>query len=86
MLSHDEDRQLRAIEQWFEESDPVFTRMLRNAEPPKPTHQRLAARIAVDVTGGVLFTIGALTATAGLLVIGLLAITIGACLHVAARG
>lgn len=85
MLSHDEDRQLRAIEQWFEESDPALTRMLRDHEPPKATHQRRATRVGVDVTGGVLFLLGALTALPVLVVIGFLLVTTGACLHLAAR-
>ncbi|HEY0452387.1 DUF3040 domain-containing protein [Actinophytocola sp.] len=86
MLSHHEDRQLRAIEQWFEESDPALTRMLRNYEAPGRNRQRTAARLAVDLTGAVLLTIGALTAVAVLVVIGFLMITVGVCLHLAARG
>lgn len=85
MLSHDEDRQLRAIEKWFEESDPAFTRMLRNYEPPEHGRQRSAVRIAVYLTGGLLFLIGAAAATAILMVFGVLVLTVGACVHLAAR-
>jgi hypothetical protein len=85
MLSHDEDRHLRAIEQWFEESDPAFTRMLRDYEPPERRRQRSAGRIAVDITGGLLFLIGAVAATAILMVFGVLVLAVGACLHLAAR-
>lgn len=85
MLSHHEDRQLRAIEQWFEESDPAFTRMLSDHEPPEATRRRRAARFGVDVTGGVLFLLGALAASPFLVVIGFLLVTTGACLRLAAR-
>ena len=47
MLSHHEDRELRAIEQWFEESDPALTRMLRNYEAPGRTVLRTVLRVAV---------------------------------------
>jgi hypothetical protein len=85
MLSHDEDRHLRAIEQWFEESDPAFTRMLRNYEPPERRRRRAAVRVAVYLTGGLLFLIGAAAATAVLMVFGVLVLAAGACLHLAAR-
>jgi hypothetical protein len=85
MLSHDEDRHLKAIEQWFEESDPAFTRMLRNYEPPERHRQRTAGRVAVDITGGLLFLIGAVAASAILMVFGVLVLAVGACLHLAAR-
>lgn len=89
MLSHDEDRHLRAIEQWFEESDPAFTRMLREYEPPERRRQRaaarVAARVAVDITGGVMFLMGAALATAPLMVLGVLVLAVGACLHLTAE-
>jgi hypothetical protein len=85
MLSHDEDRQLRAIEQWFEESDPRLTRMLRDHEAPERRKQRSAARFAVDLTGGLLFLIGAIAATTVLMVFGIIVLVGGACLHLAAR-
>lgn len=86
MLSYDEDRHLRAIEQWFEESDPEFTRMLRNHEAPERRRQRKAARVAVYLTGGLLFVLGAVAATAVMMVFGILLLAGGACLHMAARG
>jgi hypothetical protein len=87
MLSHHEDRQLRAIEQWFEESDPALTRMLRNYEAPPPASPfRLVARIAVDVLGSLLFLLGAILAAPILVVIGFLLVVVGVCLHLAARG
>jgi len=85
MLSHDEDRNLRQIERWFEESDPAFTRMLRDHEPPQRRRQRTAARVAVDITGGLLFVIGAVAASAILMVFGILTLGVGACLHLAAN-
>ena len=85
MLSHDEDRQLRAIEQWFEESDPRLTQMLRAHEAPERRKQRSAARFAVDLTGGLLFLIGVIAAVAVLMVFGVVVLTAGACLHLAAR-
>lgn len=85
MLSYDEHRQLRAIEQWFEESDPQLTQMLRAHEAPNAARQRKALRAAVDVTGGMMFVVGALAATATLMVFGILVLAAGACLHMAAR-
>lgn len=85
MLSHDEDHELRAIEQWFEESDPRLTQMLRAHEAPEHARQRQAARVAVDLTGGLLLVLGLVTATAVLMVFGILVVAAGACLHVAAR-
>jgi Protein of unknown function (DUF3040) len=82
MLSHHEDRQLRAIEQWFEESDPALTRMLRDYEVPR--RSQVLGRIAVDVIGGLLFLLGAVLVAPVLLVFGLLLITGGVCLHLAA--
>ncbi len=86
MLSHHEDRELRAIEQWFEESDPALTRMLRAYEAPERSRLRLAARIAVDVVGVVLFLVGAVLAFPVLVVIGFLLVVVGVCLHLAAGG
>ena len=84
MLSHHEDRQLRAIERWFEESDPALTRMMRAYEVPKRLQR--VARIAVDTTGALLFLLGALLVEPVLLVFGLLFIVGGVCLHLAAGG
>jgi hypothetical protein len=85
MLSHDEDRHLRQIERWFEESDPAFTRMLRDHEPPGRRRQRSAARIGVDLTGGLMFLVGAVAASAILMVFGILVLGVGACMHLSAR-
>jgi hypothetical protein len=85
MLSSDEDRELRAIEQWFEESDPQLTRMLRAHENPARDRQQRALRLGVDVTGGVLLLMGALAASAILVVFGVLALSAGVCLHLAVR-
>jgi Protein of unknown function (DUF3040) len=82
MLSHEEDRQLRAIEQRFEESDPALTRMLRGYEVP--SRDRFARLIAVDVLGGLLFLFGALFLSPVLLVFGMLFIGGGVCLHLTA--
>lgn len=83
MLSHDEDRHLREIERWFEESDPAFTKMLRDHEPPQRRRLRAAGRVAVDVTGALLFVLGAAAASAVLMVFGILTLGVGACLHLA---
>jgi hypothetical protein len=85
MLSHDEDRQLKAIEHWFEESDPKLTQMLRAHEAPARRKQRSAARFALDLTGVLLFLIGAVAAVTVLMVFGIIVLTAGACLHLAAR-
>jgi uncharacterized membrane protein HdeD (DUF308 family) len=84
MLSHHEDRELRAIEQWFEESDPALTRMLRNYEAPQRFHERLAFRILVDVFGAVLFLFGAMLDVPLLVVLAFGFIVGGVCLHLAA--
>jgi hypothetical protein len=84
MLSHHEDRELRAIEQWFEESDPALTRMLRNYEAPERSRLRLLGRIAIDVFGVLLFLLGAVVAVPVLVVSGFLLIVVGVCLHLAA--
>jgi len=87
MLSHHEDRELRAIEQWFEEYDPALTKMLRNYETPPPRSPfRLAGRIAVDVIGATLFLLGATLTVPVLVVLGVLLIVVGVCLHLAAGG
>ena len=85
MLSHDDDRHLKAIERWFEESDPKLTRMLRDHEAPERRRQRRAATFAIDMTGGLLFLIGAIAAVAALMVFGIIVLVGGACLHLAAR-
>lgn len=86
MLSHHEDRELRAIEQWFEESDPALTRMLRNYEAPQRFHQRLAVRLGVDVLGALLFVFGALLDLPALVLLAFVVIVGGVCLHLAAGG
>ena len=85
MLSHHEDRQLRAIDQWFQESDPRLSRMLRDHEAPERRRHAKAGRLAVDITGGMMFVLGALAAAAVLMVFGLLVLAAGACLHMAAN-
>ncbi|OLF08353.1 hypothetical protein BLA60_23275 [Actinophytocola xinjiangensis] len=85
MLSHDEHRHLRAIEQWFETDDPVLARMLRDHEPAPRPYQRLATRLAVDIVGGLVFVAGALTATGALILLGAILISVGVALHIVAR-
>jgi hypothetical protein len=86
MLSHDEDRQLRAIEQYFEESDPRLTQMLRAHEAPGRRRQRTALQLAIYGTGGLMFVLGLVAAQAALMVFGILVLAAGACIHMAARG
>lgn len=85
MLSHDEDRHLREIERWFEESDPAFTKMLRAHAAPERSRWQAVGRIAIDVTGALLFVGGAAAASAMLMVFGVLLLGIGACLHLTAH-
>lgn len=85
MLSHDEDRELRAIERWFEEADPKLTRMLRDHEAPGRRRQARALRVMVDITGAFLLILGAVAASAGAVVFGVLILAVGGCLHIAAR-
>jgi DUF3040 family protein/parallel beta helix pectate lyase-like protein len=84
MLSHHEDRELRAIEEWFELSDPALSRMLRDHQPPKRRWWRLAGRLAADVLGAALFLLGAVLSIPVLVVPGVLLIVVGVCLHLAA--
>jgi hypothetical protein len=83
MLSHHEDRELRAIERWFEEADPKLTRMLRDHEAPHRQHRAL--RLTVDLTGAFLLVFGLIVASAGAVVFGVLILAAGGCMHVAAR-
>lgn len=85
MLSHDEHRQLRAIEHWLETDDPALAKMFRAHESPAPSYQRKSVRRAADVTGGLLFALGALTATPLLILLGIVLIAGGVFLHLAAR-
>lgn len=85
MLSHDEHRHLRAIEQWLETDDPALARMFRAHEPPPRLHERRVVRLAVDVLGCLLFTLGALTATGILILFGAMLIAAGVSLHLSAH-
>jgi len=85
MLSHDEHRHLRAIEQWFETDDPALARMFRDHDPPPRAHERRATRLAVDIVGGLVFTLGALTATGALILLGAVLLAAGVSLHLVAR-
>lgn len=85
MLSHDEHRDLRAIEQWLEADDPALARMFRTHETPPLPHERKGIRMAVDVAAGLTFVLGALTGTGVLILFGALMIAAGVCMHLAAR-
>jgi hypothetical protein len=85
MLSHHEDRELRAIERWFEEADPKLTRMLRDHEAPNRRRQHRALRLTVDLTGAFLLVFGSIVASAAAVVFGVLILAAGGCMHVAAR-
>jgi Flp pilus assembly protein TadB len=85
MLSHDEDRQLKAIQQWFEQADPQLSRMFREHEAPERRRQRKAGRFAVDLTGGLLLLVGLVAVAIPVLVLGILVLAAGACLHLASR-
>ena len=86
MLSHDEDRQLRAIEQWFEEADPQLTQMLRAHEAPTRRRQRKALRVSIDVAGVLMFLFGLVAAIGAFMVFGVLILAAGCCWHLADRG
>lgn len=85
MLSHDEDRELRAIEQWFEEADPRLTRMLRDHEAPRSGRQFRALRVTVYLTGAFLVVLGSIVASAPAVVFGVLILAAAGCMHVASR-
>ncbi|MBB4910131.1 DUF3040 domain-containing protein [Actinophytocola algeriensis] len=85
MLSHDEDRHLQEIERWFEESDPAFTRMLRDHRPPQHDRLQSAGRVAVDIVGVLMFVVGAVAASAVLMVFAILVLGVAGCLHLAAH-
>lgn len=85
MLSHDEHRHLRSIEQWLETDDPALARMFRDHESPVSPHERRAVRLAVDAAGALIFTLGALTATGFLILLGVILIAGGVSMHIAAK-
>jgi hypothetical protein len=85
MLSHDEDRELRAIERWFEEADPKLTRMLRDHEAPTGGRQYRALRVTVYATGAFLLVFGSIVASAAGVVFGVLLLAAAGCMHIAAR-
>ncbi|MGH3756212.1 DUF3040 domain-containing protein [Actinophytocola sp.] len=87
MLSHHEDRELKAIEQWFEESDPVLTRMLRDHDASRHRHlPAAAARVAIDIVGAAMFIAGAVLSQPIIIVIGFLLIVLAVGLHLATGG
>jgi hypothetical protein len=59
--------------------------MLRDHEPPERRRQRKAGRVAVDLTGGLLLLFGLVAAAVAVMVLGILVLAAGACLHLAAR-
>lgn len=85
MLSHDEDRQLRAIEQWLEYDDPKLTRMLREHEAPERRRTGRVLRLVIDLIGAFLLVLGSVVASAAAVVFGVLILAVGGCMHLAAR-
>lgn len=86
MLSHHEDHELKAIEQWFEESDPTLTRMLRDHDASRHRHLPPAVRVAIDLAGAAVFILGAVLSQPLLIVIGFLLIVLAVGLHLATGG
>lgn len=85
MLNRHERQQLTAIERWFEQSDPSFARSFQDQEP-SPSLNRRSSRIALDVGGGVLFTLAVLTAQPMLFLLSIAVITAAVTMHVKASG
>jgi len=84
MLSRNEEQQLRAIEQWFEMSDPALTRSMREGRVQQGELGRRVCCIALVVLGVALIGLGAVTTTVPLLFAGILGLTSGVCLHMSA--
>ncbi|GHF13175.1 hypothetical protein GCM10017786_53970 [Amycolatopsis deserti] len=84
MLSRNEQQQLRAIEQWFELSDPELTRALREGRFRHPGLSRRLLCVTLMVFGGILIGLGAVAAHVFLLFVGILSLTTGVCLRIGA--
>ena len=84
MLSRNEQQQLRAIEQWFEITDPELTRSLREGRSGRLGLSRRLLCVALMAFGVVLIGFGAVAAHVFLLFLGILGLTTGVCLRTGA--
>ncbi|GAB3573099.1 hypothetical protein GCM10027445_31770 [Amycolatopsis endophytica] len=84
MLSRNEQQQLRAIEQWFEISDPELTRSLREGRVRQWNLGRRLLCLVLMVTGVGLIGLGAVAGNVLLLFVGILSLTTGVCLRIGA--
>ena len=84
MLSRHEQQQLRAIEQWFEITDPDLTRSMREGRFRHRDPRRKLLCIALVALGGVLIGLGAVIANVFVLFVGILCLTTGVCLRIGA--
>ncbi|MFD4193120.1 MULTISPECIES: DUF3040 domain-containing protein [Amycolatopsis] len=84
MLSRNEQQQLRAIERWFEISDPDLTRALREGRFRHLGRLRRLGCLALMTFGALLIGLGAVAANVFLLFVGILALTTGVCLRIGA--
>ncbi|MBK1786989.1 DUF3040 domain-containing protein [Prauserella cavernicola] len=81
MLSHDERRELNAIEQRFESDEPELAAALSTcSEPPGPSLTKMA-RLALDLLAGLVLLLGAITLHWGLVFVGALLLGCAACAH-----
>ncbi|GLY50379.1 DUF3040 domain-containing protein [Lentzea sp. NBRC 102530] len=78
-------RELRRIERWLTTDDPELAAALSaHGAAPRQTKQRWA-RFTICAVGAVCVVLGALTATFLFVFTGVLALMVGACLHVLRR-
>ncbi|NIH86564.1 DUF3040 domain-containing protein [Amycolatopsis granulosa] len=84
MLSRNEQQQLRAIEQWFEITDPELTRSLRDGRLRHLGLPRRLLCLALMVFGGAMIGVGAVAANVFLLFVGIVGLTLGVCLRIGA--
>ncbi|MDQ0378544.1 DUF3040 domain-containing protein [Amycolatopsis thermophila] len=84
MLSRNEQQQLRAIEQWFEISDPDLTRALRSGRLRQWGLGRRLLCLGLMVLGVGLIALGAAVSNVLLLFVGILSLTTGVCLRIGA--
>ncbi|AXB42061.1 DUF3040 domain-containing protein [Amycolatopsis albispora] len=83
MLSHHDREQLKKIEEWFEAAEPALAASFRRIGGPRRFRIGRVLPVCVDVLAGVLLVLAVLTASASLVLAGMLALVLGVGLHLA---
>ncbi len=86
MLSHHDRQELEKIERWFELTEPALAARLRSGRPAKPPLVRLAVLLSLDVTAGLLMSLGMVTNSPALLLIGMITVTAAVIAHLSRFG